>query len=296
MKHIIRISIQVLIGALFISSGFLKALDSQSFIVLTGLYGFGEFLSHLAPLMSAIEIILGLCFILDIKPKLTSLAIGLLTIFFTIAFGYAFYFKGIEDCGCMGSLLKINPYISLGRNILIIAGCFWLWRYGIDEETKVGEWKKWIVYVLGGLAFSLCGYTVGVKLVDNKFKVGDQVSTTTLRYYNERISTGKSIVFIFSPDCSHCWNMTENVKSIKRIPEYSNVIGITYNDADTSRYMSEMQPNFDVFKYPTNELYDLVVEAPLLLVLENGKITRSFRVSHIPCGRILQKIERGEGL
>ncbi len=297
MKNLIRIIIQVIIGVLFVLSGVFKAFDSQGFMILTRTYGLNDFLSHLMPLISGIEVILGLCIILNIKPKLTTLIIGTLTILITIAFGYAYFVKGIDDSACMGPVLSIPPYLSFTRNFFIIGGCIWLWIYGIDDEPKAVNWKKWIVYILSGLTFTLSGYTVGVKIVNkNSFKIGEQASSTFLRYYGDRISSGKSIVFIFSPDCSHCWNMTENVKSIKQIPEYNNLFGLTYNNVDTAKYMQEMKPNFDVYKYPTSELYDKVSESPTLLILENGKITYIFRINDIPCGQILLKIEHGGGL
>lgn len=73
------------------------------------------------------------------------------------------------------------------------------------------------------------------------------------------------------------------------------MIGITYAEVDTSQFMKEMQPNFEILKYPTDELYNYVIGVPILLVLENGKITNIFKANDIPCGQMLKKmIEKKE--
>src|ERR1035437_8476992 len=126
MKNKLRLAIQIIIGIVFIISGALKAIDSQSFSSLISSYGFG-WAGGIAPFISAIEIILGLCLILNIQTRTTVLFVTAITIVFTLLFSYAFFFRGIEDCGCMGSFLKVSPYISLSRNVLIIIGCLWIW-------------------------------------------------------------------------------------------------------------------------------------------------------------------------
>jgi uncharacterized membrane protein YphA (DoxX/SURF4 family) len=293
MKNKLRLTIQIIAGIIFIISGALKAIDSQSFSSLIGSYGFG-WAGSFAPFISATEIILGLCLILNIRPRTTVLIAASITIVFTFLFSYAFFFRGIEDCGCMGSFLKVSPYISLSRNVLIIIGCLWIWFTfkKIDVQTK--NWKKWIVYVFGSLSLCISGYTLGKPLVEKveKYTIheGDQINTTVFQCFNDKISKDTCIIFIFSPDCMHCWNVTENIKSIKRTPGFTNVIGITYFDSDTTRYMKEMKPNFEVLKYPTDELYDYVFGVPIFLVLKDGKVIKRIKPEDIPCGPMLRRM------
>lgn len=282
--------IQILIGLLFLSSGIAKALESMQFGHLISAYGF-NWASFLSPIISGLEIILGLCLILDIKSKLISLIVGILTIMFTSVYTYAFFFKGITDCGCMGTYIRIPPAISFIRNLLIIGGCFWIWKFAKNEEPAIQPWKKWVVSVAGSLSFCLAGYTFNGPLYEkSNIQTGEQVNITFLHYFSDEISEGRSLVFIFRPTCSHCWDAIENIKSIKNIPEFNNVIGITYQDADTSAFMKEMHLNFKVYKYPTDELSNVVAEIPILLVLENGKVEKIFKPGAIPCGKTLKQI------
>jgi uncharacterized membrane protein YphA (DoxX/SURF4 family) len=287
----LRKIIQIVIGVLFILSGALKALDSQTFSVLIKSYGFWGGLGYLGPFISGIEILLGLFLILNIRARATALIVSLLTIVFTISFAYAFFAKGIEDCGCMGNFVTIPPAVSFARNIFIIAGGLWIWKYNSDEKTETDTWKRWTVLVVGCLSFLVAGYTLGKQIIDkNNIHQGDQLSTSLFRFFDRSVFTGKTVVYIFSPNCGHCWNSTENVKSIKEIPQFNNLVGVTFNDVDIADYVAAMQPNFEIVNYPTDELHDYVKEVPVLLILNNGKVEKMFKSQDIPCGKMLEKM------
>jgi hypothetical protein len=283
--------IQFIIGVLFILSGALKALDSQAFSVLIKSYGFWGGLGYIGPIISGIEILLGLFLILNIQPRATALVVSVLTMIFTISFAYGFFAKGIEDCGCMGNFITIPPLVSFARNLFIIAGGLRIWKSDADENTETGSWKKWTVLVIGCLSFFVAGYTLGKQIIDkNDIHEGDQLSTSLFRFFDKRVFTGKTLVYIFSPNCGHCWNSTENVKSIKEIPQFNNLVGVTFNDTDVADYVAAMQPNFEIVNYPTDELHDHIKEVPVLLILNNGKVEKMFKSQEIPCGKMLEKM------
>jgi uncharacterized membrane protein YphA (DoxX/SURF4 family) len=290
MKNKLKRAIQIIAGTIFIVSGAMKAIDSQSFSNLISAYGFG-WAGNIAPIISSVEIILGLCLILDILPKTTALTTTLITIFFTLGFSYAFFFRGIEDCGCMGSFVKVSPYISFTRNIILIIGCLWIWQYFENTDVRTKNWKKWTVYILGGMSLCVSGYTLGNPLVQkDKINVGEQINNTIFQCFDNKISTDTCIVFIFRPECNHCWNTTENIKSIKRTPGFTNVVGITYSDVDTSQFMKEMKPNFEVLKYPNTDLYNYIMGVPVLLILKDGKVIKRLDADDIPCGPMLRRM------
>jgi len=161
----------------------------------------------------------------------------------------------------------------------------------INEKSEVPFWKNWTVLGVACITFLLAGYSMATPIINkNKIHKGDHLNTRLFRFFDKSVFTGRTVIFIFSPTCSHCWNATENVKSIKRIPEFNNLIGVTFNDADLSGYNEAMQPNFEIINYPTHELYDVIKEVPILLILENGKVERIFKSQEIPCGEMLQRM------
>jgi hypothetical protein len=222
-------------------------------------------------------------------PKHTNYIAALFTLFLTVIFAYAYFSRGITDCGCMGSLVTIPPAISFARNILIIIGCYWVWKNSDAAERNLGKFKLATVFIIGALSFALAGYTLSKPMYDKiKIEVGDVVQTSFLRFYDQQLNKGTNFVFIFGPNCGHCWNATENVKSIKRTPGFEQVIGITFPNADISNYMEQMRPNFQILKYPTNEIFSVVRSVPILLMIENGRVVRVFSVNEIPNGPMLK--------
>ena len=282
--------IQIIIGLISIFSGLIKALDTASFSQLIGSYGLG-WIQNLAPLISATEIILGLCLILNINTRLLSAMVGIITILLTLAFAYAFFFKGITDCGCMGSLIDVPPVVSFIRNFLVIIGCFWIWRISERKALEIKKWKQWTIYFTSCLALGLAAFTFGIPLIDkNKINEGDDINSSILKPYRSIISNDINVIFVFSPNCLHCWNVTENVNSIKNISEFKSLLGITFQNVDTTVFMKEMRPNFKVYVYPTQEINKIIKEVPTLLITKKGKIIKIFMNNEIPCGKVLKKM------
>src|SRR5688572_10261785 len=147
---IVRV-ISLIIGGLFVASGWLKAMDSQYFASLIASYGFA-WAGYLAPVMSGIELILGFMLILNIELKKAALLTTLLTVVFTIVFGYAFFFKGIDDCGCFGSFIKIDPLVLVIKNTFII-GASALIYFKAQKKEKVETWKSWALLTIACLGF-----------------------------------------------------------------------------------------------------------------------------------------------
>ncbi len=110
MKSIKSIYIQIIIkvlGLLFFSSGLTKIVDSESFIELLFKYKLG-ILSFLGPLISPIEIIIGLCFLLGLFTRKATMFTFILTAVFTLIYSNAYFRFGIKDCGCFGEYFSIS--------------------------------------------------------------------------------------------------------------------------------------------------------------------------------------------
>jgi len=89
-----------LIASVYIISGLSKSFDSLSFAQLLKSYRLSR-VQWGAPFIAFIEVLLGLLLILNYRKQLVAVLIGLMTIGFSLAFAYAYHFKGVTDCGCM---------------------------------------------------------------------------------------------------------------------------------------------------------------------------------------------------
>ncbi len=71
-------------------------------------------------LFCAAEIILGVALLVSYKPKLTTWLLLLLITFFTFLTFYSAYFDRVTDCGCFGDAIKLKPWTSFTKDVVLI--------------------------------------------------------------------------------------------------------------------------------------------------------------------------------
>lgn len=127
MKATITWISRVLVGALFIFSGFIKANDPLGFAYKMEEYFtvFGtEFLKPASIYFSitacVLEMFVGALLLLGVWRKLTTTLLLILIIFFGFLTFYSAYFQVVQDCGCFGEFLKLTPWESFYKNILLL--------------------------------------------------------------------------------------------------------------------------------------------------------------------------------
>ncbi len=122
---------RLVLGAAFVYAGWIKALDPvgfadsvNSFAILPSMV-----ISPFALAMPMFEIASGILILVGIPARLGAFALLSLTGVFSIALVSAIV-RGLSvNCGCFGpSASTVNPWVDLGRDILIIAGCAAVYR------------------------------------------------------------------------------------------------------------------------------------------------------------------------
>lgn len=128
MKYIVNIS-RIIVGIIFIISGFVKAVDPIGFGYKLEEYFAPDvfniaFLHDLAlvqaTFFSVFEIMLGVFLLLGIFRKFTSWSLLILIIFFTFLTFYSAYFNKVTDCGCFGDAMKLTPWQSFWKDIFLL--------------------------------------------------------------------------------------------------------------------------------------------------------------------------------
>ncbi|WP_179008652.1 BT_3928 family protein [Winogradskyella forsetii] len=128
MKYIVQLS-RIFTGILFIISGFIKLNDPLGFSYKLQEY-FGadvlnlEFLIPYALGISVIvvvfEVVLGVFLLIGYKPKFTVWSLLLMIVFFTFLTFYSAYFDKVKDCGCFGDALKLTPWESFTKDVILL--------------------------------------------------------------------------------------------------------------------------------------------------------------------------------
>lgn len=70
----------------------------------------------------ALEVLLGLAMLIGYEIRLTVVITALLIGFFTFLTGYSAYFNKVTDCGCFGDFLKLEPWTSFKKDLIL--SCF----------------------------------------------------------------------------------------------------------------------------------------------------------------------------
>lgn len=128
MKYLIWI-IRTFTGLLFILSGLVKLNDpigfsfkleeyfSQSVLDLPFLMPWAL---TIALIVVIVEVLLGVMLLLGFKRKITLWSLLLMIVGFTFLTFYSAYFNKVTDCGCFGDAVKLTPWGSFTKDIVLL--------------------------------------------------------------------------------------------------------------------------------------------------------------------------------
>ena len=128
-KFLVQIS-RIFVGLLFIISGLIKLNDPVGMSYKLVEY-FSEpvlnlpFLTPYALAFSLLvviaETVLGVFLLIGYQRKFTLWSLMGLIVFFTFLTFYAAYFNKVTDCGCFGDALKLTPWQSFSKDVVLLA-------------------------------------------------------------------------------------------------------------------------------------------------------------------------------
>ncbi|QNJ96812.1 BT_3928 family protein [Constantimarinum furrinae] len=128
MKVLVGIS-RIFVGILFLISGLIKLNDPMGFSFKLQDYFAPDVLNleFLVPyaLVIAIfvviyEVLLGVMIIIGYAKKFTLWSLLLMIVFFTFLTFYSAYFNKVTDCGCFGDALKLTPWESFTKDVVLL--------------------------------------------------------------------------------------------------------------------------------------------------------------------------------
>ena len=122
-----------LVGGLFIFSGLIKVNDPVGTQIKLEEY-FTVFAVDIAPffdslkplalffsiLLSTLEVVLGIAILIKYREKLVTSLLLSMIVFFTFLTFYSAYFNKVTDCGCFGDAIKLTPWQSFIKDIVLL--------------------------------------------------------------------------------------------------------------------------------------------------------------------------------
>ncbi len=216
MKGIRTIS-RIIVGLVFIFSGFVKAIDplgsTYKFIDYFNAFhlGFLESLAFpLAIILSGIELVLGISLILGYRMKIASWTTLIFMSFFTVLTFILALTNPVHDCGCFGDAIILTNWQTFWKNVVLMFFTFLIFIYRtnyIPVRSKLTESLLIILFFVFSFILSFSCYS-HLPIIDFRpYKVGtyipeamsipenapENVYETSLIY--KEISTGKEKEF-----------------------------------------------------------------------------------------------------
>lgn len=160
------------LGAFFVFSGLVKVNDPVGTAIKLEEYfevfseDFASFFHYFIPValplalfLCIAEIMMGAAMMLRYKMKLTMTLTVLLLVFFSFLTFYSAYFNKVTDCGCFGDFIKLKPWESFTKDLVLLGPSLLLLAF--SSQIQLATTPK-----MGQIFFWLSGsFTLGFGLI-----------------------------------------------------------------------------------------------------------------------------------
>jgi uncharacterized membrane protein YphA (DoxX/SURF4 family) len=164
-KIIVEIS-RIILGAVFVFSGFVKAVDPwgsvykiQDYLEAFGL-GFWDFTAlPFAFIQIVVEFGIGICLLLGVYRRTNTVLTLIVMIFMTPLTLYLAIKNLVTDCGCFGDVLVLTNWQTFYKNVplLIMAICLYMW-YKMVTPVFTKKSNSLIVFWVYVFILGIAGY------------------------------------------------------------------------------------------------------------------------------------------
>ncbi len=177
---------RIIIGVLFIFSGFVKAVDPigstikfKDYLTAFHLEGIAFIVFPLAFVLSSLEFLTGVNILLNIKTKFFSyVALIFMCIFTPLTFVLALT-NPVTDCGCFGDAVKLTNWETFFKNIVLLIPTIYLFvfrRRFLSTYSSMHQWLVTIMFSIGILYINYYSLNHLPVLDFRPYKIGANIS------------------------------------------------------------------------------------------------------------------------
>ena len=221
IKHISLQALRWLLGGVFVFSGLVKCVDPvgtsifvEKYLATYSLEAMLHLALPLAVLLAMVEVMLGILLIIGVLRKYITLAATIFLSLFTLITLLSATVLPIGDCGCFGDAVKLTPWQTFAKNIVLLPAAIWLWR---NAEDKPHVWSRVAVVMVAAAALPIAinlyslrylplvdfmPYKLGVDLRSEVANEREDESVHSILIFKEAV-TGK--VVEFPAEDTSCW-------------------------------------------------------------------------------------------
>ncbi|MEO0897624.1 MAG: DoxX family protein [Bacteroidota bacterium] len=312
---------RITVGVLFIYSGFVKANDYIGFAYKLEEYftvfgdqfpfskGFWDFWVPLAePLawfISVFEIALAVAIIVGWQMNLTMWLTMLMMIFFTVLTGYSHYTGAVTDCGCFGDALKLEPWESFMKDIILTGALIplFLVRNSVfpAPNARIAGIAVGITFLASGIFSYYCHENL--PMIDYRaYKVGVDLNKCTTEFTPEGVIKCKDWYPSFEGENIDLFKgntLMVVMYDLKKAPESAlkttgelhralaaanvKVVGSTASSSDDwASYSQKYQMDFPVSYLDQTVLKTVIRSHPGYVLMKDGVILAKWHYNNAP--------------
>ncbi len=257
------------LGLLFIVSAASKAVDMTAFAMQVSYYGVVTLpaLVRLAAVFTVwLETVLGVALLVGWRARGWTLrAVFALLVGFTGLILYAWAFKGLQECGCLGKWLQMSPGVSILKNVVMMALVAVAW-FGFKKRepgSVTGEMSLYRKYAGPVMAVLSVAFVI-VALAYGQRNQTSAPTPPTGPYDKDRpyaqfrfesdgepwdLGDGEYFVVLLSDTCEHCEEIMFELNDLPvRVPDTPPVVSLFLGDEETLEELLELvEPEYPTF-------------------------------------------------
>ena len=280
VNKVVVILLRIIIGATFVVSGFVKAIDPMGSV-----YKFQEYFSALqlttmagsevvlAFIVPALELTLGVMLLTGCLRRATPIMLlAMMAIMLPLTYFLATT-NAVPDCGCFGDAIKLSNWQTFWKNVALTLGLIYLVFQNKSVPCIYGPVVQWIVMVLTfalSIVISYIGYAWQPLIDFRPYKVGTHIGSQMAPV------SGDDFVFIYEK------GGRQQEFSIDSVPDEEDgwtFVGRKKTTPDLSPAQKAELNAFSIFDNGndvTEEVLDSTTNQLLVLIPDFNKVNRAY--------------------
>lgn len=268
--------IECTLGILFLVSAGMKAMNVDGFGVSISAYGVikdPSLVRMAAYITLALETILGTALVAGWRVKNLSFIVSIvLTAVFSVLITYAWKVKGLEDCGCFGDYIKMNPPQSLAKNAVIIVLLLLAWlglRHAKEVEFRP-KFKTQGLALLGAISVLLITLFGNSSSNSNVLRPIDSDKDIAFVFGTDEtatdLGTGDYLVAFLNTECDHCKASVPGLQALDNDESLPPFIALMMGNNETLiDFLLETEAGFPTELIDDLSFMEYIITAPPIL-------------------------------
>jgi uncharacterized membrane protein YphA (DoxX/SURF4 family) len=187
---ILRTVFRILVGLVFVYSGFVKGIDPlgtvyrmEDYFIAFNIPAFIPFSLYLTVFLCVLEFLTGISLLFNLWIRKTAWLLLPIMIFFTILTFFDAVYNLVPDCGCFGDALKLTNIQTFIKNVILMAFVLPIFAWRKKYRSLLPAWGDITMLLIIAIAFSTMSIQCykHLPLIDfMAWKVGNRVNKTEI--------------------------------------------------------------------------------------------------------------------